>query len=406
MADRFPGGVISKTPPEVVAPVDGEGGSASGVWTLDEVLGYQKAGSWPRLTLPRELYAWGANSNGQVGDGTTTASSSPVQIGALTNWAHVAAATVSVAVKTDGTMWSWGANSQGQLGDGTTYARSSPVQIGALTNWYLVATNSTLCLAVKTDGTMWSWGANSQGQLGLGDAINTSSPSQIGALTSWAKVAAGPYNGTAIKTDGTLWSWGAGSRGAVGDLTNYVYRSSPVQIGALSNWYTVSRGERHALATKTDGTLWAWGSAVSGQLGDNTRLGGDKSSPVQIGALTNWSTAGLMAGSSNTSVAVKTDGTLWLWGYNGSGQVGDNTITDRSSPVQVGALTSWQQASAGASVTLAVKTDGTLWSWGAGTGSLGQNSAVSTSSPVQIGSLTNWFSVSGGGGHSIAITRG
>jgi len=406
MAERFPGGVISKTPPTVTPPTGGEGGSASGVWSLDEVLGYEKAGAWPKKVLPRELYAWGSNTNGQVGDNTQVTRSSPVQIGALTDWSQVSAGIVSASVKTDGTLWTWGANSSGQLGDGTTTARSSPVQVGALTNWSLVATSSAFCLAVKTDGTMWSWGINTQGQLALGTAVNQSSPNQVGALTSWAKVATGTYNGTAIKTDGTLWSWGAGARGAVGDSTNYVYRSSPVQIGALSNWYTVSRGERHALATKTDGTLWAWGSAVSGQLGDNTRLGGDKSSPVQIGALTNWSVAGLMAAATNTSVAVKTDGTLWLWGYNGSGQIGDGTTNNRSSPVQIGVLTDWNQATAGPSASLAVKTDGTLWSWGSGAASRGHNSGVADSSPVQIGARTDWLSVSGGGSHTLAITIG
>jgi hypothetical protein len=113
MADRFPGGVISKTPPTVVAPVDGEGGSASGVWTLDEVLGYEKAGAWPGRVLPRELYAWGYNDNGQLGDDTVVARSSPVQIGALTTWAKVAGGTgTSFSIKTDGTLWAWGARSR------------------------------------------------------------------------------------------------------------------------------------------------------------------------------------------------------------------------------------------------------------------------------------------------------
>ena len=145
MAERYPGGVISKTPPTVTppnssGPLAGEGGSASGMWTLDTVLEYEKAGAWPKPVLPRELYAWGSNNNGQIGDGTVVDRSSPVQIGALTNWVQVAAGNAHTAsVKTDGTMWTWGSNAFGQLGDGTVVDRSSPVQIGALTNWSQVA---------------------------------------------------------------------------------------------------------------------------------------------------------------------------------------------------------------------------------------------------------------------------
>jgi hypothetical protein len=111
MADRFPGGVISKTPPTITAPVDGEGGSASGVWTLDEVLGYQKAGAWPKGVLPRELYAWGHSVDlgrrrqGQLGDGTVISRSSPVQVGALTIGRRFRQGHTHACVKTDGTLW-------------------------------------------------------------------------------------------------------------------------------------------------------------------------------------------------------------------------------------------------------------------------------------------------------------
>ena len=117
MGDRFPGVVISKTPPEVVAPVDGEGGSASGVWTLAEQLGLQKAGSWPQKVLPRELYTWGGNAFGQVGDGSIVSRSSPVQVGALDSWAQVSAGYQhTLATTFIGTLFSWGRNDRGQLG--------------------------------------------------------------------------------------------------------------------------------------------------------------------------------------------------------------------------------------------------------------------------------------------------
>jgi alpha-tubulin suppressor-like RCC1 family protein len=406
MADRFPGGVISKTPPTVVAPVDGEGGSASGVWTLDEVLGLQKAGSWPKPVLPRGLYAWGNNFNGPLGDDTTISKSSPVQIGSLTTWAQVSAGgdlgTMS-AIKTTGTLWSWGRNNNGNLGQNDTVNRSSPVQVGALTNWSQVSVGFDTVASVKTDGTVWAWGYNTGGQIGDNTTVAKSSPVQIGALTNWAQVSVGGNHCSAVKTDGTLWGWGAGSFGKIGDNTT-TYRSSPVQVGALTSWLQVSAGGNHTSAVKTNGTMWSWGLGNAGRLGDGTVI--NKSSPVQIGALTNWAQ---VAAGGNDGGAVKTSGSLWGWGENIDGTIGDNTTVAKSSPVQVGALTDWAQVSKGSSrVSAAVKTNGTLWTWGAGDGgALGTGTLnIPASSPVQVGALTNWFSVSCGNFAMAATTKG
>jgi alpha-tubulin suppressor-like RCC1 family protein len=409
MADRFPGGVISKTPPTVVGPVDGEGGSASGVWTLDEQLGLQKAGNWPKPPLPRELYAWGDNSpNGQLGDGTVIDKSSPVQVGALANWSQVAAGTSHTAAITQGgKIYAWGDNSpDGRLGDGTVVDRSSPVQIGALTNWSQVAAGNFHTACVKTDGTLFIWGRNYEGQLGDGTVIDRSSPVQVGALTSWAQVSAGGQHTAAIKTDGTLWTWGYNNAGQLGDGT-VIRRSSPVQIGALTNWSQVSAGNRHTASVTTGGELYAWGYNNRGQLGDGTVI--DKSSPVQVGALTNWSQVAV--GATHTA-CVKTDGTLFTWGLNSSGQLGHGDAgfpaTLRSSPVQVGALTDWAQVAAGSSHTACAKTDGTLWAWGNNSpnGQLGDGTIINKSSPVQVGALTNWAQVAAGANHTLATTRG
>jgi alpha-tubulin suppressor-like RCC1 family protein len=139
-----------------------------------------------------ELYAWGRNNVGQLGQNDTILSSSPVQIGALTNWAQVSAENDrTAAVKTDGTMWAWGDNGSGRLGDGTTVNKSSPVQVGALTNWAQISVGTSFTASVKTDGTLWAWGAGGQGQVGDGTTSNRSSPVQIGNSTVWAQVSAG-----------------------------------------------------------------------------------------------------------------------------------------------------------------------------------------------------------------------
>jgi alpha-tubulin suppressor-like RCC1 family protein len=223
-------------------------------------------------------------------------------------------------------------------------------------------------------------------------------------LTNWSQVVAGGYHTAAVKTNNTLWSWGVSSSGQLGQ-NDRVSRSSPVQVGALTNWSQVSAGSAHTFAVKTDGTIWAWGNGTTGQLGDNAVVA--RSSPVQIGALTNWSQAAYGSRNDHTA-AIKTDGTLWVWGFNNNGQLGQNDRVNRSSPVQIGSLT-WQSVSTGRTFTASVKTDGTLWTWGNNDqGQLGLDIATTVlrSSPVQVGALTSWYQVSAGTTHTLAITRG
>lgn len=288
------------------------------------------------------LYAWGLNTSGQLGLGDTTNRSSPVQVGALTTWAVVAGAqVVTYAIKTDGTFWRWGTQQSGE-GGSIGFFTSSPVQLGSLTDWKYPYPGFRSILATKTDGTLWAWGYNGTGELGLGDTTNRSSPVQVGTLTTWQSASMGgdssPNSAFAIKTDGTLWAWGSNGNGVLGlgNTTNY---SSPVQVGTLTTWKSVSGGATSSYAIKTDGTLWSWGSASYGALGSGATI--SRSSPVQVGALTTWAT---VSGGSYTALAVKTDGTLWGWGFNLLGAVGTGNTTDYSSPVQVGTATNWLSA--------------------------------------------------------------
>ena len=246
-----------------------------------------------------QLWVWGPGYDGRLGTGNTTNLSSPVQLGALTDWAQVGGFNRGgLAVKTDGTLWTWGDNDYGQLGDGTTTDRSSPAQVGSLTDWFMADGGEEHCMAIKTDGTLWSWGRNTVGQLGLGDTTNRSSPVQVGSLTDWL----------ATTSDDLL-------------------AGTPVKF---------SPGFDTNAIIKNDGTLWTWGGNYQGQLGDGTTT--SRSSPVQVGSLTNWKT---IHGSSRVMRTVKTDGTLWCWGYNNTGEVGDGTTVNKSSPVQVGSDTTW-----------------------------------------------------------------
>ena len=296
------------------------------------------------------LWGWGNNNQGMLGLGNTTQYSSPVQVGALTNWSSASVGVAHIiAIKTDGTLWTCGYNVYGTLGQGDVISRSSPVQVGALTTWSKVSAGEYHSLAIKTDGTLWSWGLNRDGQLGQNDIVHRSSPVQVGALTTWSKVGSGHTHSLAVKTDGTLWSWGFNDYGQLGQ-GDIVHRSTPVQVGALTNWSTVSKTIGSiSMAIKTDGTLWSLGFNTYGTLGQNDIV--HRSSPVQVGALTNWSLANI---GSAAAAAIKTDGTLWAWGLNngansyGGGVLGQFDTVHRSSPIQIGSHTAWNSLAVGA----------------------------------------------------------
>jgi len=350
------------------------------------------------------LWAWGQGSQGALGLGTVSNRSSPSQVGALTSWATVSVGYLfNLTTKTDGSLWAWGYNNYGQLGDGTVVDKSSPIQIGALTTWSKVAAGYAHSLALKTDGTLWAWGRNDYGQLGLGDTTDYSSPVQVGALTNWASISAGDSTSLAVKTDGTLWGWGLGTSGQLGDGTA-TSKSSPIQIGALTTWSSVASGNRSSFAIKTDGTLWSWGAGTSGVLGSGATA--SRSSPVQVGALTTWASVYTSQASANAG-GLTTGNALWVWGANGSGQLGDGTTVDKSSPIQVGGLNTYKVnlAAVGNARILFNTVDSaqntlSLWSWGLGTsGQLGDSSTASKSSPVQVsGTVTSVSDVFYGNG--------
>ena len=341
------------------------------------------------------LYMWGYNTQGTLGLGNTTNYSSPVQVPGAAEWTSFAiGGTNSAAIRADGTLWTWGTSTSGEGGRGNLTTYSSPVQVGTLTDWASINALLTGTVhAVKTDGTLWGWGLNTSGELGDGTTVSKSSPVQIGALTDWSsKISGAPKLTHAVKTDGTLWGWGyTGSRGGLGDNT-IVNKSSPVQLGSLTTWANVYNAKYNGCAVKTDGTLWGWGRNFQGEIGNSTfRV--VYSSPVQVGALTTW--VKCVPSGSAAKVAVKTDGTLWSWGEGG----GNNTrplpaATTYSSPVQVGSLTDWADVFAnggGGSGGGAIKTDGTFWGWGANNkGGIGDGTTINRTSPVQVGSLTTW----------------
>ena len=292
-------------------------------------------------------------------------------------------------------------------------------QVGSLSTWASVSTSANHRLAIKTDGTLWSWGYNSKGQLGLGDIVNRSSPVQVGALTTWAKVVGSGRESAAIKTDGTLWTWGWNldtnwhhADGVLGQ-NDTITRSSPTQVGALTNWSKITiAGQTYnypaMIAIKTTGEAWGWG-AYPRQIG-NSSVGNNTSSPVLVGGGLTW--AKINQGNHYNVNGITTDGKMWVWGQLTRGAGGNNvgTAYAQLTPLQSGALTTWSQVNSASTIgikhNLAIKTDGTLWAWGANdNGVLGLGTAAAyipgsggkfgpeASSPTQVGSATTWTSI-------------
>jgi alpha-tubulin suppressor-like RCC1 family protein len=227
------------------------------------------------------LWSWGYNSPsyGNLGHNNKTEYSSPKQVGTDTTWNKIETmGSACITTKTDGTMWNWGANSFGMLGIGNDTAYSSPRQVTG-TTWDKISGGGQCGASIKTDGTLWVWGVNEYGMLGQNDKTNSNVPIQVPG--SWSEIGLTSISINAIKTDGTLWAWGGDNVGTLGQNQSSEPRySSPVQIPG-TNWAYVIGGQTHVLATKTDGTLWGWGNGGNGMLGQNTD-GVSRSSPIQI----------------------------------------------------------------------------------------------------------------------------
>jgi alpha-tubulin suppressor-like RCC1 family protein len=321
----------------------------------------------------------------------------------------------TIALKGNGSLWAWGLNSDGQLGDTTNNNSSTPVPIGVGSNWISIAAGAHHTAAIRADGTLWSWGKNDLGQLGdgTGEYNNNSSPIQEYTESQWVAVAAGIDFTVAIKSDGTLWAWGDNTYGQLGkdpNVTHIFDSDEPIQVSSSHEWATISAGEVHCLAIKRDGSLWAWGSNEYGQLGNEDGTIQKSSTPVQVGTNTDWT---VIAAVGLHSLAIKNDGTLYAWGDNSFGQLGRDTAASVMSvtPLKVNNDTDWTAVAGGYTHSIALKNNGELWVWGNNTyGQLGNGSCDSQNplySHVQIGlGSDKCVGVYSGARHSFAIKSG
>ena len=349
------------------------------------------SGSATNHTLYRKsdgtVWAWGLNNKSQLGDGTTTSSSTPVQSGAgvLSSITAVAAGNEhSLALKSDGTVWGWGSNSNGQLGNGVTAgSQPSPVPVSVLTNVTAIAAGVNFSLALKGDGSVWAWGYNGSGQLGDNSIIDRWTPVQVGTGGITA-IAAGFNHSVAMNSGGTVYTWGDNSKGQLGTGTT-TSSSAPVIAGSgiLAGALAISAGNQFTVALLRNylsSYLWAWGSNSNGQLGDGTNV--DRYSPVQVSGLAGMTA---IAAGENHAISLNGDGTVWAWGDNSNGQLGVGTTIPHWTPVQVNTLTHGQGVIAGYQDSFAAAALGTVWAWGDNIyGQLGDGSMTDRLSPVSI----------------------
>lgn len=288
---------------------------------------------------------WGSAASGHLGNGSTTTPTWPVFATGITTAVSLDAGMGhALAVLSDGTVRGWGANPNGQIGDGTSGTdRTSPVVVSGLTSVAGVSAGDYHSLAVKTDGTAWSWGGNSNGQLGTGNTTPRTSAGAVVGVSGVAAVAAGGSTSYFLLTDGTVRSLGLhnngfGISGMLGDGSTVLQSATPVTVSGLSNVLQVAAGQSHAVALRSDQTVWTWGDNALGQLGNGTTT--DSSVPVQVSGLPPIAVVG--AGQS-TTFAIGVDGTVWAWGLNAQGQIGDASTTNRLLPVQIAAAgMGWQ----------------------------------------------------------------
>ena len=335
-------------------------------------------------------WVWGAGASGMLGNTTALDEPTPIMLVNTSNWSYIKTNPLSTfAITNGGALWGTGGNSFGCLGVGSSISQFNEFQqVGNQSNWKAIDGHQDFTIALKTNGTLWSWGHNNYHQLGNGNTIDSNVPQQISTDTDWKMIeSSGVSNSFAIKTNGTLWGWGSNVSYLLGDPSVFSYLATPTQIHPETDWRTITCGSGHALAIKNNGTLWSWGSYGQGQTGidiDNLPAGGfDPSAPRQIGTDNNWQS---LAAGSSVSMGIKTDGTLWVWGLNDVNQLGDGTnVYRRHVPFQIGTDTNWATINCGLRYSIAQKTDGSMWAWGDNTyGQLGNGTTDNILVPTLI----------------------
>ncbi|MFZ4621707.1 MAG: T9SS type A sorting domain-containing protein [Bacteroidota bacterium] len=323
------------------------------------------AGNYYSLVLCKDgtVRTWGSNVSGQLGDSTFDDKNTPVLVKGLSGIIAVAGeGNHSIALKSDSTVWCWGFNTHGELGDESfNNKRNLPVKAVGLSGVIAIAAGENHCLALRKDSTVWAWGWGYYGQLGNGMGMSTI-PAKIDSISGVIAIAAGSFHSLALKKNGTVWAWGNNSSGELG-IENESPSDYPRQVSGLTGVTSISGSAGNSFAIKNDGTVWVWGNNTYFQLGNNTEA--FATFPRQVNGLSGIT---VMTGGFQHSIALKNDGTVWTWGNNSAGQLGigvkDSNDLYEYHPTKVKNLTGVVAVTGGGTHTLAVKSDGSVWAWG------------------------------------------
>jgi alpha-tubulin suppressor-like RCC1 family protein len=352
----------------------------------------------------------GKQRTGQVGNGTGFDSTLYSGVTGLTGVTQVSAGELySLALTSDGTVWAWGSGAAGELGTGSTADSSVPVQVSNLTGVTQIAAGNEFSLALTSAGSVWAWGTNAQGELGNNSRTGGDVPVPIAGLTGVTQIAAGNGFGLALLSNGTVWAWGGNGLGELGDGTT-TDSLVPVQVTGLSQVTQIAAAGAFGLAARTQGfvttltSVWAWGDNQFGELGDGTAV--RRSTPEQVSGISVPSIRQIAAGG-EFAVVLGSDGSEWAWGADNEGQLGNAaTSAVQRRPVEtVGMASGITHISAGAFHVLALRSDGTVLAWGDdAAGEIG-NGTISDSPtlPTEVTGLTNVTQVSAGGDFSLAV---
>lgn len=325
---------------------------------------YDYVGSSTYDKLPDQYHQY-------IGDTYYRVQATPVQL-SLSDVTAISGG--SLALKKDGTVWSWGRNDHGQLGDGTNVSKSTPVQVKGLDHVIAISSENMNRLALKRDGTVWSWGYNGEGNLGDGTRIDRWEPVQVKGLTNVTALYGGAF---AIKDDGTVWTWGntildVDESGKPidyqvrGDINKINAKLLPFQVNGIKNVKAIDVASAFGVKfIKDDGTVWSWGYNMNGSLGDGMVITNNPPFvvvPVQAKGLTDVKAVSTTYG---WSMALKNDGTVWVWGYNYGGQFGNGKIHDTEAvPVKVPVLDNVIAISGKNLHAVFLKNDGSVWASG------------------------------------------
>ena len=365
-------------------------------------------------------WAWGYNTNGQLGNNSIADQLTPVSVaGAVKTFCEISAGVnYSIAIDKNGGGWAWGYTYSGALGNNESHFKCTPMSVVGAIKTFCKINSIQHSVAIDKNGKIWSWGFNSSGQLGDNTTVSKSTPVAISGTTkTFCIISTNTYSaGTtlAIDKNGRLWGWGTNALGQIGDNTN-TSKLTPVSVlGAVKTFCGIAVGFQHSAAIDKNGKIWTWGSSLRGELGDNTTV--SKFTPVSILGATKTFCKITAAGYSTH--AIDKNGLVWGWGLNNTGQIGDGTSTSRLTPVSVaGATKTFCEISAGKgqiqgrlnmiTVVLALDKNGRAWAWGYNVfGQIGDNSTTIRTTPVSVaGAVKTFCKISGGTQHALAIDK-